>query len=72
MCLDPKRLEAPGSQEVWWGAEVGSSSWIWGRGGEGQRVGWGRGRRYGMWSSERTDQEEDKDRTVKSEKIKEF
>jgi hypothetical protein len=49
------RLEAPGSLEVWWGG---------GRGGDlgvgGEVADRGMGRRYGIWNSQRVDQEGDK------------
>jgi hypothetical protein len=55
MYLSLKRLEAPGSGEVWWG---GSRGW-------GHPLGDGGG--YGMWNSQRADQEGDKDWTVKKD-----
>ena len=40
MCLTLKKLETPGSLEIRWGGEMGTSTW-------GQEV----TRRYGMWNS---------------------
>jgi hypothetical protein len=50
MYLTLKRLEAPGSLEVWWW-------WWWGGHPGGDRE---VGRRYGMWSSWREDQDRNK------------
>jgi hypothetical protein len=58
MHLTLKRLEAPGSGEVWWGG-MGTLTWR-------QVVG-----RCGMWNSWRVDQEGDKVCIVKKKKIKE-
>jgi hypothetical protein len=55
MHLTLKRLEAPGSLEVWWGG--------WWRNPYRDR---GTGRRYGMWKSWRVDPEESKIWSVKT------
>jgi hypothetical protein len=49
MHLTLKRLEDPGSGEVWWG---GSRGWR-------HPHGYREGRRYGMWNSQRIDWEGD-------------
>ena len=53
-----KRLEAPGSGEVWWGSDGGE---------EHPYRDWGQERRYEMWISQRVDQEWDKVWTVKKD-----
>jgi hypothetical protein len=56
MHLTLKRLEAPSSIEVWW---VGS------RGQGDILLEMGLGKRYGMWNSQRVDQERNKIWSVK-------
>jgi hypothetical protein len=58
MHLTLKKLEIPGSGKVWWGRRKGL----------GRPYGDGVGK-YGMWNSQRVDQEEDKIWNVKKQKI---
>jgi hypothetical protein len=59
MHLTLKRMEAPGSLEVWWGG-------AWGRGHpSGDR---GTERRYGMWNRQRVDRDVNKIWNVKGKK----
>jgi hypothetical protein len=58
-----KRLEAPGSGEVWWGGGVGGVE-----GWEGRDILLETGRRNGMRNYWRADQEGNNDWTVKKKK----
>jgi hypothetical protein len=68
MYLTLKRLEVPGSLEVWWGERwgLGTSSWTLEQEYEGEHV----ERRYGMWRDQKVDREVNEIWRVKKKKIK--